>query len=164
MQRKYIVWIEGEPNVINDGAEWEAFCARYTFVLAAGGAVTDEQGRLLVIKRLGKWDLPKGKVDPGEGIEAAAMREVEEECGLKRLHISAPMPSTWHTYERKGKQHLKRTDWFLMSASSTEVLVPQHEEDIEEVRWIAPFELAAIKDASYPSLLSVFEAWEQRAR
>lgn len=140
--------------------EWGAFRSNYKFVLAAGGVVTDERGRLLVIRRLGKWDLPKGKVDEGEAIEAAAIREVQEECGLKQLSIIKPMPSTWHTYERKGKQHLKRTDWFLMRGSSTERLVPQQEEDIEEVRWVAADELPGIKDDTYPSLMPVFDAWE----
>ena len=105
MRRKYTVWIEGSPRELIGAAEWDAFRADYKFVLAAGGAVTDEHGRLLVIRRLGKWDLPKGKVDEGEAIDAAAMREVHEECGLNELHIVRAMTSTWHTYERKGKQH-----------------------------------------------------------
>lgn len=143
------------------GAEWEAFRADYEFVLAAGGAVTDERGRLLVIKRLGRWDLPKGKVDGGEAIDAAAMREVNEECGLKTLRIIAPMPSSWHTYDRKGRPHLKRTDWFLMQGSSSEPLVPQHDEDIEEVKWVGRDEVEAIARASYPSLRAVFDEWLQ---
>jgi ADP-ribose pyrophosphatase YjhB (NUDIX family) len=160
MRRKYTVWIEGTVHVIDDGAPWDAFRHGYKFVLAAGGAVTDELGRLLVIRRLGKWDLPKGKVDEGEVIEAAALREVNEECGLTELRIVQPMPSTWHTYERKGKQHLKRTDWFLMRGSYKEVLVPQHEEDIEEVKWVGRDELGEIKADTYPALLEVFAAWE----
>ena len=159
MQRKYIVWIEGKAHTIDEGADWDAFRADYKFVLAAGGVVNDEQGRLLVIRRLGKWDLPKGKVDEGEGIEAAAIREVQEECGLKELRITGSMPSTWHTYERKGKQHLKRTDWFRMAGSSAERLVPQHYEDIEEVKWVGRVELPAIQDDTYASLQPVFKAW-----
>lgn len=139
---------------------WEAFKAPYKFVAAAGGAVVDEKGRLLVIRRLGKWDLPKGKVDPGEGLEEAALREVREECGLERIAIAAELPCTWHTYERKGKQHLKRTDWYLMNGSSKERLVPQTDEDIEEVRWMDRAAVAAMKEDTYPSLLPVITAWE----
>ena len=161
MRRKYTVWIEGSPRELIGAAEWDAFRADYKFVLAAGGAVTDEHGRLLVIRRLGKWDLPKGKVDEGEAIDAAAMREVHEECGLNELHIVRAMTSTWHTYERKGKQHLKRTDWFLMRGSSKDALVPQLDEDIEEVKWVAREELDGVKADTYPTLLGVFAEWER---
>jgi len=138
---------------------WDRFRSAYKFVLAAGGAVTDEEGRLLVIRRLDKWDLPKGKVDEGEGIEAAAIREVQEECGIHELRIIEPMPPTWHTYERKGKDHLKRTDWFLMKGSSKEDLVPQLDEGITEVKWVARGDLGAIISDTYPSLVPVFNAW-----
>jgi 8-oxo-dGTP pyrophosphatase MutT (NUDIX family) len=142
------------------GSLWDLFRERYTFVHAAGGAVQDEQGRLLVIKRLGKWDLPKGKLDKGEQVEAAALREVEEECGIDGLRILRPLEVTWHTYERKGRQHLKRTDWYLMSGSSEKKLTPQTEEDIEEVRWMTRDEVARMKEQTYPSLVKVLEAWE----
>lgn len=138
---------------------WDVFRAGHVFVAAAGGAVTDEQGRLLAIRRLGVWDLPKGKIDPGESVAGAAIREVQEECGLREVRITGELPSTWHTYERKGKQHLKRTDWFLMRASSDEVLVPQTDEGIEEVRWLDPGEVRTIEADTYPSLLPVFRAW-----
>jgi len=141
-------------------AIWKEFKARYRFVQAAGGAVTDEAGRLLAIHRLGRWDLPKGKVDKGEGIPEAAVREVREECGLRQVELVAPLCETWHTYERNGEQHLKRTDWFLMRASSKEALVPQAEEDIGAVRWLDAAGVRTLKADTYPSLLSVVEAWE----
>ncbi|MBK7945089.1 MAG: NUDIX domain-containing protein [Flavobacteriales bacterium] len=143
---------------------WEAFSERYRFVQAAGGAVQDEQGRLLVIRRLGLWDLPKGKVDKGEAIDDASIREVQEECGLQSLKIVRPLEVTWHTYERKGIQHLKRTDWFLMRGSSNETLAPQLDEDITEARWIAHAELSAVRQGTYPSLWAVLDAWEAAQR
>ncbi|MEO8733260.1 MAG: NUDIX domain-containing protein, partial [Flavobacteriales bacterium] len=117
---------------------WDWFRAGYRFVQAAGGAVTDVNGRLLAIHRLGRWDLPKGKVERGESIEAAAVREVQEECGISRIELTKFLCSSWHTYERKGLQHLKRTDWFLMRADGNEALKPQIEEEIDTVEWIAP--------------------------
>lgn len=144
-------------------ALWDLFRARYRFVAAAGGAVQDEHGRLLVIRRLGLWDLPKGKVDPGEGVADAAVREVQEECGLRTLRIAHPLPSTWHTYMRKDTDHLKRTDWFLMEGRSDEALVPQHDEGIEEVRWAGVDEVRAMLRTTYPSLRPVLEAWLQQA-
>lgn len=145
-------------------AIWERFKASYTFVQAAGGVVSDERGRLLAIRRLGVWDLPKGKVDAGEAIDEAAVREVREECGLQVLTIEAPLCHTWHTYERKGVNHLKRTDWFLMNASSAERLVPQEDEAIEQVTWLDAAGLARMRQDTYPSLLSVLDAWEQARR
>jgi ADP-ribose pyrophosphatase YjhB (NUDIX family) len=142
---------------------WQMLQAVHVPVSAAGGAVVDEMGRLLAIRRLGKWDLPKGKVDKGEGIAEAALREVNEECGLRQLQIIAPLPTTWHTYERKGRQHLKRTDWFLMRGAAQEALAPQSEEDITEARWMTPAEVAVMKTETYPSLLPVIAAWEQRS-
>ncbi len=135
------------------------FRSAYKPVTAAGGVVSDEQGRLLVIKRLGVWDLPKGKVDKGEAIDAAALREVQEECGLARPVLGPKLCETWHTYERKGRSHLKCTHWYLMEATSDQPLVAQAEEDIEEVRWVEPAEVARIAEGSYASLAKVFNAW-----
>lgn len=143
---------------------WKLFKEGYIRVKAAGGVVLDEQGRLLAIRRLGKWDLPKGKVEKDEAIDAAALREVQEECGIQELQLLEPLMSTWHTYARNGKQHLKRTEWFLMRSSSKETLVPQTEEDIEEVRWFSTEEAAMLKADTYPSLLPVIEVWERLDR
>jgi len=139
---------------------WVAFRERYRFVQAAGGTVQDEQGRLLLIRRLGLWDLPKGKVDKGEPIDAAAIREVQEECGLDAVRIRRPLEVTWHTYERNGKQHLKRTDWFLMHGSSHEPLMPQSDEGITDARWVPRSELGMIRTETYPSLVAVLDAWD----
>lgn len=143
---------------------WDGFRAAYRFVQAAGGAVTDEKGRLLLIHRLGRWDLPKGKVESGEAVDVGAVREVQEECGLREVRLIAPLCHTWHTYQRTGAQYLKRTDWFLMEASSAERLTAQQEEDIDEVRWMDRAEVAAIRGDIYPSLLPVLNAWERRDR
>ncbi|HNU57846.1 MAG TPA: NUDIX domain-containing protein [Flavobacteriales bacterium] len=152
--------VEGGVDVRGIGFDaWQAFGDDHVFVLAAGGLVVDEGGRLLAIKRLGKWDLPKGKVGKGESIEVGAVREVQEECGLKVVTLVRPLMSTWHTYERKGKPHLKRTDWFLMRASSHEKLTAQSEEDIEEVRWLDEGGVRMMEAETYPSLLPVLKAW-----
>ena len=143
---------------------WGWFRSGYRFVQAAGGAVTDGQGRLLAIHRLGRWDLPKGKVDPGESMEEAAVREVQEECGLAQVELVKHLYSSWHTYERKGKQHLKRTDWFLMKADMNEVLAPQTEEDIDAVKWIDTEEMTEVKRDTYASILPVITAWEEALR
>ncbi len=143
---------------------WDWFRQGYRFVQAAGGAVSDAEGRLLAIHRLGRWDLPKGKVEPEEAIEAAAIREVEEECGLKTLRSLGPLCQTWHTYERKGKQHLKRTDWFLMIGDASEPLIAQTEEDIDAARWMDEAGRAELRRDTYTSILTVLNAWEAARR
>jgi 8-oxo-dGTP pyrophosphatase MutT (NUDIX family) len=152
--------MDGGITVIgHDFDAWEAFQRDHDFVLAAGGLVMDEHGRLLAIKRLDKWDLPKGKVEKGEAVDVGAVREVQEECGLQHVELNEFVTSTWHTYERKGRQHLKRTDWFLMRASSNEELTAQSEEDIEEVRWLDSDGVRMMEGDTYPSLLPVLKAW-----
>ena len=143
---------------------WDWFRQGYRFVQAAGGAVSDGNGRLLAIHRLGRWDLPKGKVEPNEAIEDAAIREVEEECGLKTLRSLGLLCQTWHTYERKGKQHLKRTDWFLMDGDASEPLTAQAEEGIDDARWMDAAGFAELRSDIYPSLLPVLNAWEATLR
>ena len=49
-------------------------------IKAAGGVVENHKNEILMMKRLGHWDLPKGKADPGENSATTAQREVEEEC------------------------------------------------------------------------------------
>ena len=102
---------------------------------AAGGLVYNELEELLLIKRQGKWDLPKGKVDDGETIERAALREVKEECGLDEVEINEFFTKTYHTYFLNGKRILKTTHWYKMYTAKNQTLVPQSEENITEVKW-----------------------------
>src|SRR5215204_4522110 len=53
-----------------------AFTKKFTLIKAAGGLVVNDDRHLLLIFRRGKWDLPKGKLDPGESLETCALREV----------------------------------------------------------------------------------------
>ena len=142
-------------------AVWRAFRAGHVLVHAAGGAVGDGAGRLLAIHRSGRWDLPKGKVEEGEAIDAAAVREVQEECGLVEVVAMGPLCETWHTYERNGRDHLKCTHWFRMQAIGAERLVPQREEGIDEVRWMDADGIALLRTAGWPSLIPVINAWEE---
>lgn len=108
----------------------------YDYIEAAGGLVLNSNGAILWIKRLGKWDLPKGKVEVGEQVEVAAIREVEEETGIYNPSIEKELLSTFHTYIFKGKRVLKKTYWFLMKYDGDIDLVPQLEEDITEACWL----------------------------
>jgi len=114
---------------------WEDFQSIYKCINAAGGAIFNEEGKILVIFRRGYWDLPKGKVDKGETPEQTALREVNEETGLKMLKLLDPLCKTRHTYQLKRKRILKTTFWYKMIAEDS-ALTPQREEDIEIAEWV----------------------------
>lgn len=128
-----------------------------TQVPAAGGLVINENRQFLFIKRFGRWDLPKGRIEAGETPELSAVREVEEECGLRGLAIHRQLPATFHLYRSpyipdENNWVLKETVWFEMSYSGSDPLVPQTEEQIEEVRWVSEAELPEIYGQTYGNL------------
>lgn len=122
----------------DNGELIEHFHSLFKIIEAAGGLVYNETEEILAIFRRDSWDLPKGKIDPGESREQAAVREVEEETGLKTIALGPFLLETYHTYRsRKDKRILKRTYWYRMNTSQNE-LVPQAEEDIEQAIWVNP--------------------------
>ncbi|UOE39574.1 NUDIX domain-containing protein [Chryseobacterium oryzae] len=103
---------------------------------AAGGLVSKPNGDILFIKRLGKWDLPKGKMEKGESREESAVREIEEETGLREVKLKDFINTTYHIYtERNGDKVLKYTHWFEMYFDGKDTSKPQIEEGITEVAW-----------------------------
>lgn len=133
------------------------FRSFFTVVEAAGGIVRYKD-RLLMIKRLGTIDLPKGHREEGESIEECALREVEEECGIREVAIQKFLQTTWHIYFREGTWYLKKTYWYSMSCPAGQTFVPQTEEDIEEVFWFPIREIEQMLPQTYASLRSVFQA------
>jgi 8-oxo-dGTP pyrophosphatase MutT (NUDIX family) len=117
------------------------FKNHFKLIKAAGGWVRNNENKSLFIYRLDKWDLPKGKIEVGEDNKTAAIREVEEECGINSLEITGQLPDTFHIYEFKGQVILKQTFWFDMITEFNGKLTPQIEEDITEVVWIDDEEL-----------------------
>lgn len=125
-----------------DEAEtFKRFKKNFMEVTAAGGIVFNPKDDLLLIKRQGRWDLPKGKKDEEEKVESAAVREVKEECGIKKIKLLDFVTKSYHTYSMDSKRVLKITHWFKMQADADAELIPQEEENITEVRW---FELSQI--------------------
>jgi 8-oxo-dGTP pyrophosphatase MutT (NUDIX family) len=111
-------------------------------VIEAGGGVVwrrSAKGTLKVLlvhrPRYDDWSLPKGKLEPGETSEAAALREVEEETGL-RCRTGAELPATRYT-DRKGRP--KRVRYWTMEVVDG-AFAPNDE--VDEVRWV-PAEEAA---------------------
>jgi 8-oxo-dGTP pyrophosphatase MutT (NUDIX family) len=107
--------------------------------------------KVLLIYRLKKWDLPKGKLKKGEDPLKGAKREVEEECNI-RVDVRDKICSTWHTYTRKDKRILKRTDWYLMNCTDDSNMRPQIEEFIDDVKWMKKEDALKCIRSSYASI------------
>ena len=128
-----------------------------TIIIAAGGLVLNDAGELLMIYRRGKWDLPKGKLDAGETIEACAVREVMEETGLKEINPGELAGTTSHDYfDTYLQKHVtKETFWYRMHAPGIQLLEPQAEEDITEIRWVKPDDIDQHLSDSYPNVADI---------
>ena len=134
---------------------FEEFKACFSYIDAAGGVVLKPDGTFLVMKRDGLWDLPKGKLEKGESAKIAALREVEEETGLKNLTVKQPILSTFHTYQITEDMHLKKIKWYEMHYSGEAEPVPEIAENITEIRWVEPGKTDFIRKNTYPSVLDV---------
>ena len=121
-------------------------------VTAGGGKVLNPSGQILFIFRNGKWDLPKGKAETRETIDQTALREVEEETGIKGLQITKPLEITYHIFKRNNKYQIKKTYWFEMFSDYTGDLKPQLSEGITKVKWIGPKKLKKVKKNIYANI------------
>ncbi len=132
---------------------WKDFQNNFKVIEAAGGVVFNTRNELLWIYRNERWDLPKGKIEPGEEREVAALREVEEECGVKNLKLNHFIMTTYHIYKYKEKKILKVTFWYNMCLSNDkQVLVPQIEEGITKVVWLNSEETTEVLKSTYKNI------------
>ncbi|NQX84538.1 MAG: NUDIX domain-containing protein [Flavobacteriaceae bacterium] len=121
-------------------------------VIAGGGKVYNDEGKVLFIYRNNKWDLPKGKAEGQEAIQYTAIREVEEETGISGLSITKPLDLTYHIFKRNGKHRIKVTHWFEMRSSYDGQLVPQVKEGITKVEWLDETEIEKAMRNSYANI------------
>ncbi|MGZ5243718.1 MAG: NUDIX hydrolase [Bacteroidia bacterium] len=121
-------------------------------IQAAGGIVWNNERDLLMIFRRGKWDLPKGKIEEGESIETAALREVEEESGIGKLRLIEKFDTTYHIYPEREKWILKETHWYEMISKDIGKTVPQISEGITEVSWIPRLDIGNKINDTYASM------------
>jgi len=131
---------------------------QFHFIEAAGGIIENEKGEILLMYRRKSWDLPKGKIDKEESPLEAAKREILEETGVKNLTLIDSLPSTYHIYPYKQKQALKKTYWFYFKTDEIKT-VPQADEDIELIEWVAVSQLGRYQSnihLSLKDLLTVF--------
>lgn len=135
----------------------DEFKSCFHFIEAAGGLVKNKKGKILFIKRLNKWDLPKGKAEEGESNQQTALREIEEECGIKKLVILNSLQPTYHTYKKKDILILKKTYWYEMYYEGNEPLISPLQENITEVKWIYPKDIQIVLSNTYKSIIDVLK-------
>jgi 8-oxo-dGTP pyrophosphatase MutT (NUDIX family) len=136
----------------------DAFFKKFTLVKAAGGFVLNENNEVLMMFRRGKWDLPKGKLDKKETFEECAVRETEEETGVKKIKLISSLITTYHTYHEGSKYVIKETKWFTMKISGEQKLIPQATEQITKLEWVGKNDLTKYLQNSFPSVNDVLEA------
>lgn len=132
---------------------------KFKIVRAAGGLVR-KKDKFLMIYRMKKWDLPKGKKEKKERYKATAVREVLEECNVT-VKIGKKLCTTWHTYTMNKNSMLKKTRWYIMDVVDDSKMKPSSEEDIEDLRWMSPKEVYHALQHSYKSIHYVFEQYYQ---
>jgi ADP-ribose pyrophosphatase YjhB (NUDIX family) len=133
---------------------------KFKVVKAAGGLIR-KKDRFLMIYRMKKWDLPKGKKEKNEKNKQTAVREVEEECNIS-VKLGGKICTTWHTYTMNKHSMLKKTRWYIMDCTDDSRMRPQVAEDIEETRWMSQKEVYHALEHSYKSISFVFEQYYQK--
>jgi 8-oxo-dGTP pyrophosphatase MutT (NUDIX family) len=137
----------------------ETFFKNFKIVEAAGGIVQNDKKDILFINRLGKWDLPKGKIEKGEKEEACAVREVTEETGVTDLRLKKKIGETYHVYNEFGKHFLKISHWYYMTCPSAQSLIPQTMEGITEVKWVKTKDIKEPMKNTYPSIKNILSTF-----
>ena len=132
-----------------------------TPIIAAGGIVVNPNKEILWIFRRGFWDLPKGKLDPKETIEACALREVMEETGVSNLVLGDLIMTTTHLYHDKyvNTEVEKTTYWYKMTTDQLQDGIPQTEEEIEAIAWVKKEDIAPYLAKTYDTIKQVMEAF-----
>jgi ADP-ribose pyrophosphatase YjhB (NUDIX family) len=153
ISKEEIINIIGQKNIIcaNPTAVFNQLKQQFTLINAAGGLVKNSQSEYLFIFRRGKWDLPKGKLDEGEDFETAAIREVQEECGITHIELGDLYHLSYHIYEENNDWVLKQTNWYLMK-SEEKNLIPQLEEGITQTAWLPTSQFEKVRENTYASI------------
>jgi ADP-ribose pyrophosphatase YjhB (NUDIX family) len=148
---------------VKDYEATKAYLKKKFKVVKAAGGLVRKKDRVLMIYRMKKWDLPKGKKETGEKSKETAGREVEEECNVE-VKIGKKICTTWHTYTMNKNNMIKRTKWYEMDLINDSRSRPSIEEDIEELRWMTQKEVYHALENSYRSIRFVFEEYYRKQK
>ncbi|MFH4967844.1 NUDIX domain-containing protein [Gaetbulibacter sp. M240] len=136
----------------NESKLLDKFLKKLPNIIAGGGKVYNQHGEILFIFRNDRWDLPKGKAERKESIEETAIREVEEETGVKNLKITKPLDTTYHILKRNNRYKIKITHWFEMTTDYDGKLKPQTKEGITKVKWLNKKKMKKALKNSYANI------------
>lgn len=146
---------------------------------AAGVMLLNRDGKVFVAQRLDStleaWQMPQGGLDAGEDPQAGALRELEEETGIRadQVEILARCPVEL-TYDLpddlvgkmwKGKWRGQRQAWFLMRyiGRDEEIDIATPEPEFRAWKWAEPAALPALivpfKKSLYEDVLEAFADW-----
>ncbi len=153
---------EGQTIIIAYESKEElitAFENSLTQRIAAGGWVFNSNEELLVIDRLQHLDIPKGHLEEGETLEQCAIREVEEETGIRNISIVRELGISRHIFQYSKDEEfiLKITHWYEMRSDFTGKFIAQKEEGVEQVFWLSKNELLNNKDKMWRSLWDFYQ-------
>lgn len=130
----------------------------FVCIEACGGIVVNDREEVLGIFRRKHWDFPKGKMEGKETKRQTAIREVKEECGIKKVSIVNKLGTTYHTFGTPEKRKLKVSYWYIMK-SNDDKLIPQKDEDIEIAKWMPIKDFLIKAKPIYRNIIDVFEAY-----
>jgi len=164
LKPRILKWLKSDDR--NDLKIWHPetetlmnnFSSCFKIINASGGLVKNNRGEDLIIFRRGVWDLPKGKEEPGESPEKAALREVGEECNIEELKIRRFLINTYHIYFIGDTPVLKKTRWFEMSYEGKKAPSPQTKEEITKTIWLPFSDLNMISGNTFKNVIEVIRA------
>ncbi|MFV0365665.1 MAG: NUDIX domain-containing protein [Mangrovibacterium sp.] len=151
-------------TIVLNCADFQKVHRGFNVVRSAGGLIQNKHSEWLFIKRMNRWDLPKGRIEEGESSEEAALREVEEECGIHGHTIVRSLCTGRHIFRSPYYPHpynwvWKEADWFEMGYNGDELPIPQEEEDITEVQWFAKERLNVVYRSTYQNIKHLMDAF-----
>jgi len=136
----------------------DSFFKHFKKIEAAGGIVHHlSSDTYLFIFRNNKWDLPKGKIEKKESPKIAAIREIQEECGITGHTITKKILDTFHTYFAFDKYWLKKTHWYYLEYDGDRSTTPQLEENITATAWKSKKQWSEIKGNTFGSIIDVLD-------
>ncbi|GJM27810.1 MAG: hypothetical protein DHS20C17_04450 [Cyclobacteriaceae bacterium] len=159
MRRKRLLKLRSVTFTVDDRESARHFVKNRFKIIRAAGGIVSKQDDVLMIYRLNRWDLPKGKIEKDETPVLGAQREVEEECNIQ-VSITGKICSTWHSYSLNGKNVLKKTCWYAMKCIDDSEMKPQITEDIQAVEWKNPDALKEALFNTYPSIRYVVKRYQ----